>query len=77
MFTLMHRMFLKVAVAGQSEITRMLDESAGLKDGELDSEGKGLLLRSQITHGEHPLSLGQTSVWNQFFQVILRLNMVL
>lgn len=61
-------MFLKVAVARQSEIS-WSEETAGLKDEELDSEGKGLLSRFQITHGEHPLSLGQTSVWNQFFQV--------
>lgn len=27
-----------------------------------------MLPRSEITHGEHPLSLGKTSVWNQFFQ---------
>ncbi|KAE8703013.1 DUF246 domain-containing protein [Hibiscus syriacus] len=31
-------------------------------------ESRGLLSRSQITHGEHPLSLGKSSVWNQFFQ---------
>ncbi|RVW67630.1 TBC1 domain family member 5 [Vitis vinifera] len=27
-----------------------------------------MLSRSEITHGEHPLSLGKTSIWNQFFQ---------
>jgi hypothetical protein len=30
---------------------------------------EGLLLRQEITHDDHPLSLGTTSVWHQFFQV--------
>jgi hypothetical protein len=30
---------------------------------------RALLSRSEIPHDEHPLSLGKTSVWNQFFQV--------
>ncbi|CAI9290484.1 unnamed protein product [Lactuca saligna] len=51
-----------------SEITRKLEDSASLQNGENTSEGKGLLPRSEIPHGEHPLSLGKTSVWNQFFQ---------
>ncbi len=35
-----------------------------------DMEAKeGLLLRQEITHDDHPLSLGTTSVWHQFFQV--------
>ncbi|PKI31201.1 hypothetical protein CRG98_048408 [Punica granatum] len=28
----------------------------------------GELSRADITHGEHPLSLGESSVWNKFFQ---------
>ncbi|OAY68869.1 TBC1 domain family member 13 [Ananas comosus] len=51
-----------------SEITRRMEESEGFKTIELKSEGTGLLSRSEITHGEHPLSLGKTSVWNQYFQ---------
>ncbi|KAK2975208.1 hypothetical protein RJ640_022100 [Escallonia rubra] len=51
-----------------SEITRKLDSSTPLGNDESKSESKGLLSRSEITHGEHPLSLGKTSVWNQFFQ---------
>ncbi|KAK8485562.1 hypothetical protein V6N12_046797 [Hibiscus sabdariffa] len=50
-----------------SEITRRLEKSMACDD-ESKSESKGLLSRSQITHGEHPLSLGKSSVWNQFFQ---------
>ncbi|TYJ42661.1 hypothetical protein E1A91_A03G103500v1 [Gossypium mustelinum] len=26
------------------------------------------LLMNPVTHGEHPLSLGESSIWNQFFQ---------
>ncbi|KAK2999547.1 hypothetical protein RJ639_023607 [Escallonia herrerae] len=51
-----------------SEITRKLESSTSLGNDESKSESKGLLSRSEITHGEHPLSLGKTSVWNQFFQ---------
>ncbi|KAK7284072.1 hypothetical protein RJT34_18809 [Clitoria ternatea] len=35
-------------------------------------ETRVLLSRSQITHGDHPLSLGKSSIWNQFFQVHYR-----
>lgn len=45
-----------------------MEEPIGLNDEDLNSRGKGFLPRSEITHGEHPLSLGSTSVWNQFFQ---------
>ncbi|KAL3726685.1 hypothetical protein ACJRO7_031572 [Eucalyptus globulus] len=50
-----------------SEITRRLEECTTC-DNELRSETSGMLSRSDITHGEHPLSLGNTSVWNKFFQ---------
>ncbi|XP_072999993.1 uncharacterized protein [Typha latifolia] len=51
-----------------SEITRRLEESSGKKGGEFECGDSCLLQRSEITHGEHPLSLGKTSLWNQFFQ---------
>ncbi|KMZ58747.1 TBC1 domain family member [Zostera marina] len=51
-----------------SEITRRLDESSGVKSEDSSFEGNCLLSRSEIVHGEHPLSLGKSSVWNQFFQ---------
>ncbi|MBA0634186.1 hypothetical protein Godav_005282 [Gossypium davidsonii] len=57
--------FLNVSVASQTEITRKLEKSA--VDDHSKSESSGLLSRSQVTHGEHPLSLGE-SIWNQFFQ---------
>lgn len=50
-----------------SEITRRLEKST-IDINEPNGEGKGLLSRSEVTHGEHPLSLGKNSVWNQFFQ---------
>ncbi|GAV66166.1 RabGAP-TBC domain-containing protein [Cephalotus follicularis] len=48
-------------------ITRRMDKSTHCDD-ESKSESRGMLSRLDITHGEHPLSLGKTSIWNQFFQ---------
>ncbi|KAK6161747.1 hypothetical protein DH2020_005128 [Rehmannia glutinosa] len=53
--------------ACQSEITRRLEKSS-LENHELDDGSQGFLSRSEISHGEHPLSLGKSSIWNQFFQ---------
>ncbi|KAK6122878.1 hypothetical protein DH2020_043404 [Rehmannia glutinosa] len=50
----------------KKEIMRRLEKSS-LENYEPDSS-KGFLSRSEITHGEHPLSLGKSSIWNQFFQ---------
>jgi hypothetical protein len=61
--------FLNVSVASQSEVTRRMDKSRICEKDDSKCESKGLLSRSEITHGEHPLSLGKTSIWNQFFQV--------
>ncbi|THU56071.1 hypothetical protein C4D60_Mb11t13400 [Musa balbisiana] len=61
-----------IAFASQSEMARRLEESAGHKNEALETGGRGFLMRSEITHEEHPLSLGKTSVWNQFFQEALR-----
>jgi TBC1 domain family member 13 len=36
----------------------------------------GFLHRSEVTREEHPLSLGKTSAWNQFFEVHRRLVMI-
>ncbi|KAL3506421.1 hypothetical protein ACH5RR_031803 [Cinchona calisaya] len=59
--------FKEELLMNPSEITRRLEKSS-LEKNESDAEGKGFLSRSEITHGEHPLSLGKTSIWNQFFQ---------
>ncbi|KAK2643992.1 hypothetical protein Ddye_019187 [Dipteronia dyeriana] len=51
-----------------SEITRRIEKSAICDPDDSKSESSGLLSRSEIPQGEHPLSLGKSSVWNQFFQ---------
>ncbi|KAK6122806.1 hypothetical protein DH2020_043449 [Rehmannia glutinosa] len=58
--------FKEELLMNPSEITRRLEKSS-LENYEPDSS-KGFLSRSEITHGEHPLSLGKSSIWNQFFQ---------
>ncbi|GJW98782.1 protein GDAP2 [Tanacetum coccineum] len=54
-----------LSVQNHKEIGRLYTSS---KYGDLIGQEKGLFPRSTIPHGEHPLSLGKTSVWNQFFQ---------
>ncbi|WOL04193.1 hypothetical protein Cni_G12914 [Canna indica] len=52
-----------------SEITSRMEASEGSKYEELNClQRLGLLSRSEIKNGEHPLSLAKTSVWNQYFQ---------
>uniref|UniRef100_A0A0E0DD83 Rab-GAP TBC domain-containing protein n=1 Tax=Oryza meridionalis TaxID=40149 RepID=A0A0E0DD83_9ORYZ len=51
-----------------SEVTRRMEEMTISKGNRHNSEGTGVLPRAEIVHDEHPLSLGKTSVWNQFFQ---------
>ncbi|WOH13512.1 hypothetical protein DCAR_0833022 [Daucus carota subsp. sativus] len=51
-----------------SEIARNKGNSINLDPDETRKENKGLLSRSEISHDEHPLSLGTTSAWNKFFQ---------
>ncbi|XVF29109.1 hypothetical protein REPUB_Repub15cG0091500 [Reevesia pubescens] len=63
-----YRHFKEELLMNPSEITRRLEKSMGCDNDEPKSESRGLLSRSQITHGEHPLSLGKSSIWNQFFQ---------
>lgn len=60
---------LNLFMPSQSEITRRLEKSAVTDQDDPNSEGSGLLSRSEIPEGEHPLSLGQSSIWNKFFQV--------
>ncbi|KAM7485813.1 hypothetical protein LguiA_001822 [Lonicera macranthoides] len=63
-----YNQFKEELLMNPSEITRKLDRSPDLENNEPRSEDKGLLSRSGITQDEHPLSLGKTSIWNQFFQ---------
>ncbi|XP_010274014.1 PREDICTED: TBC1 domain family member 13 isoform X2 [Nelumbo nucifera] len=62
-----YKNFKEELLVNPSEVTRRIEKSAGIENNE-SCEGSGLLPRSEITHGEHPLSLGKTSIWNQFFQ---------
>ncbi|KAL7081405.1 hypothetical protein ACP275_14G038000 [Erythranthe tilingii] len=61
-----YKHFREELLMNPSEITRRLENSS-LENNEVDGI-KGFLSRSEITHGEHPLSLGKSSIWNQFFQ---------
>ncbi|XP_042518293.1 TBC1 domain family member 13-like [Macadamia integrifolia] len=63
-----YKRFKEELLVNPSEVTRRLDKSAGLESDESKCERRGLLPRSEIPHGEHPLSLGTNSIWNQFFQ---------
>eukprot|EP00262_Sarcandra_glabra_P008538 TRINITY_DN22067_c0_g1_i1.p1 TRINITY_DN22067_c0_g1~~TRINITY_DN22067_c0_g1_i1.p1 ORF type:complete len:434 (+),score=52.56 TRINITY_DN22067_c0_g1_i1:112-1413(+) len=63
-----YRLFKEELLVNPSEITRRMEKSVCLEINESKCEGSGFLPRSEIPHGEHPLSLGKTSVWNQFFQ---------
>ncbi|CAN6447635.1 unnamed protein product [Victoria cruziana] len=60
--------FKEELLINPSELTRRLELSSDTEKGNTKNEGRGLLNRSEITHGEHPLSLGKTSVWNKYFQ---------
>ncbi|CAA0819861.1 Ypt/Rab-GAP domain of gyp1p superfamily protein [Striga hermonthica] len=61
-----YKHFKEELLMNPSEITRRLEKSS-LDNYELDSS-QGYLSRSEITRDEHPLSLGKSSIWNQFFQ---------
>ncbi|KAI3511535.1 hypothetical protein L1887_18690 [Cichorium endivia] len=63
-----YKHFKEDLLKNPTEVTRKLEESTSSQNGEKTKEGKGLLSRSEIPEDEHPLSLGKTSVWNQFFQ---------
>jgi hypothetical protein len=46
-----------------------MDKSKGGDSNDPKIESPGALSRSEITHEDHPLSLGTTSLWNNFFKV--------
>ncbi|XP_017442316.1 uncharacterized protein LOC108347529 isoform X1 [Vigna angularis] len=62
-----YKQFKEEILMNPSEITRKMYNPTICDTDDADC-GRVLLSRSEITHGEHPLSLGKTSVWNQFFQ---------
>ncbi|KAK7331461.1 hypothetical protein VNO77_25686 [Canavalia gladiata] len=63
-----YKHFKEDLLMNPSEITRRMDNSNVPDIDDAKWESRGLLSRSQITHGDHPLSLGKSSIWNQFFQ---------
>ncbi|KAI5398468.1 hypothetical protein KIW84_064020 [Lathyrus oleraceus] len=63
-----YKRFKQDILINPSEITRRMWDSADYDADEVKCETRCMLSRSQITHGEHPLSLGKTSIWNKFFQ---------
>ncbi|KAK1305674.1 hypothetical protein QJS10_CPA10g01553 [Acorus calamus] len=63
-----YAVFKEELLVNPTEVTRRMEESSGLKSDESNFGKKCLLPRSEITHGDHPLSLTKTSVWNQYFQ---------
>ncbi|XP_050897711.1 uncharacterized protein LOC127122874 [Lathyrus oleraceus] len=72
-----YKRFKQDILINPSEITRRMWDSADYDADEVKCETRCMLSRSQITHGEHPLSLGKTSIWNKFFQVLVYANFFL
>ncbi|XP_045821193.1 TBC1 domain family member 13-like [Trifolium pratense] len=62
-----YKQFKEEILMNPSEITRKMYNST-IGDADDAKRDRALLSRSEIPHDEHPLSLGKTSVWNQFFQ---------
>ncbi|XP_022964438.1 TBC1 domain family member 13-like [Cucurbita moschata] len=60
-----YKHFKEELLMNPSEISRRLEKA---KSYEHDETNKGQLSRSEISQEEHPLSLGKTSIWNQYFQ---------
>ncbi|CAK7328434.1 unnamed protein product [Dovyalis caffra] len=63
-----YKHFKEELLMNPSEITRRLEKTTVIDNDDGKSESRRVLSRSEIPHGEHPLSLGKSSVWNQFFQ---------
>ncbi|KAF1887821.1 hypothetical protein Lal_00023829 [Lupinus albus] len=63
-----YKQFKDDILMNPSEITRKMYNSTSCDTHDAEWKSRTILSRSEIPHGEHPLSLGKTSVWNQFFQ---------
>ncbi|OIW19195.1 hypothetical protein TanjilG_04938 [Lupinus angustifolius] len=63
-----YKQFKDDILMNPSEITRRMYNSTSCDTDDAEWKSRTILSRSEIPHGEHPLSLGKTSVWNQFFQ---------
>eukprot|EP00252_Welwitschia_mirabilis_P017162 TRINITY_DN3807_c0_g2_i1.p1 TRINITY_DN3807_c0_g2~~TRINITY_DN3807_c0_g2_i1.p1 ORF type:complete len:569 (+),score=111.48 TRINITY_DN3807_c0_g2_i1:340-2046(+) len=60
--------FKEELLVNPSEISRKMEGTEGEVIHVGDKNERGFLRRSEITHGDHPLSMGSTSVWNKFFE---------
>ena len=66
-----------VSFCVQSEKIHRIEESKLSRKKELNGDRNGLLPRLEVTNEEHPLSFGKSSLWNQYFQVLLHIIIVL
>ncbi|KAJ4757594.1 TBC1 domain family member 13 [Rhynchospora pubera] len=55
-------------LANTSEVSRRVEEASKCVKEVSENDISGSLERGNAALGEHPLSLGQSSIWNQFFQ---------
>ncbi|XP_020521479.1 TBC1 domain family member 13 isoform X2 [Amborella trichopoda] len=55
-------------ILNPSELTRRMEETSHFDMQGKENDEYGLLIRHKISHGDHPLSLGKTSVWHRYFQ---------
>ncbi|EOY31072.1 Ypt/Rab-GAP domain of gyp1p superfamily protein isoform 2, partial [Theobroma cacao] len=51
-----------------SELARIKEEALHSTEHNADSDTDGPLTRQKISHEDHPLSLGKSSVWHQYFE---------
>uniref|UniRef100_A0A1J3GZI0 TBC1 domain family member 13 n=1 Tax=Noccaea caerulescens TaxID=107243 RepID=A0A1J3GZI0_NOCCA len=63
-----YKQFKEELLMNPSEVTRKMDKSKGGDSIDAKIESPRVLSRSAITHEDHPLSLGTTSLWNNFFK---------
>ncbi|CAH2079393.1 unnamed protein product [Thlaspi arvense] len=63
-----YKQFKEELLMNPSEVTRKIDKSKGGDSNDPKMESPRVLSRSEITHEDHPLSLGTTSLWNNFFK---------
>ncbi|CAN6830125.1 hypothetical protein Bca4012_032078 [Brassica carinata] len=63
-----YKQFKEELLMNPSEVTRKMEKSKSGDSNDPKVESPGALSRSEITHEDHPLSLGTTSLWNNFFK---------
>ncbi|CAN8232251.1 unnamed protein product [Cochlearia groenlandica] len=63
-----YKQFKEELLMNPSEVTRKMEKTKGVDSNDIIIESPRVLSRSEITHEDHPLSLGTTSLWNNFFK---------